>query len=155
PSRPVLRAHRPPPTLGAPEGGPLAVDTPVTPPGRTAPPPNPDVSIVVPVYNAGRYLQDCLASLLAQDLPTDRFEVIAVDDGSTDGSGELLDELATRHGNLGVIHQENSGWAGRPRNVGMDLARGRYIFFADADDQMAPDAARALVTFADTHRSDV
>ena len=100
----------------------------------------PRVSVVVPVYEAMPYLRTLLVSLLAQDLGPDDYEVVAVDDGSTDDGPRLLDELARVHPQLRVVHQENSGWPGAPRNRGLDLARGRYVFFADADDEMGPRA---------------
>jgi glycosyltransferase involved in cell wall biosynthesis len=99
------------------------------------------VSVVVPVYNPGAYLEDCVASLLRQSLPTGEYEAIFVDDGSTDGSGARLDRLATEHPELvRVIHIENSGWPGRPRNVGLDTARGDYVLFVDGRVRLAPTA---------------
>ena len=115
---------------------------------------NPRVSLVIPVYDPGPYLRPCLDSVLAQDIPPDELEVVAVDDGSTDGSGAVLDEHAQRAG-WTVIHQANSGWPGRPRNVGLSRARGDYVFFLDADDELGPEALRRLVAFADEHASDV
>jgi glycosyltransferase involved in cell wall biosynthesis len=114
-----------------------------------------DVSVVVPVYNAMPYLHEFLESLAGQDLADDAYEVVAVNDGSTDGSAAELDAFAERHPNVRVYHQENSGWPGRPRNRGLDLARGRYVFFADADDRLGTEALRRLVAFADEHNSDV
>ncbi len=113
------------------------------------------VSVVLPVYNTRRYLAECLDSVLAQDLSPKAFEVVAVDDGSTDGSGELLDAYAARHGNLRVIHQANSGWPGGPRNVGRAASHGEYVFFADSDDRLASQALRAMYDFAVEHGSDV
>ncbi len=113
------------------------------------------VSVVVPVYNAGKYLLPALESLAAQDLPADRFEVVAVDDGSTDGSGELLDRWAAEHPNVRVLHQLNSGWPGQPRNRGVDTSTGEYVFFMDADDLLAPEALRRMVEHADRWGSDV
>lgn len=116
----------------------------------------PLVSVVVPVYNALPDLRLCLASALGQDLGAKRYEVLAVDDGSTDGSGEVLDEYAERHpGLLRVIHQENSGWPGRPRNVGIEASRGRYVFFLDADDELGRQSLRRQVAFAEEHGCDV
>lgn len=115
----------------------------------------PRVSLVIPVYDAGPYLRPCLDSVVAQDVAAGDLEVIAVDDGSTDSSGELLDEYARAHPHLRVIHQANSGWPGRPRNVGLDAARGDYVFFLDADDELGPEALRRLADFADAHASDV
>ena len=77
-----------------------------------------DVSVVVPVFNAMPYLREFLESLAAQDLPDDAYEVVAVNDGSTDGSGAELDAFAERHPNVRVVHQENTGWPGGPRNRG-------------------------------------
>jgi glycosyltransferase involved in cell wall biosynthesis len=114
-----------------------------------------DVSVVVPVYNAGECLTECLDSLLQQQAGGCTFEIVAVDDGSTDGSGEVLDSYAAGNPLLRVIHQENSGGPGKPRNVGIEQARGRYIFFCDADDYLAPESLRRMVAFADEHQSDL
>lgn len=114
-----------------------------------------DVSVVIPVFNAMPYLHELLESLAGQDLPDSAYEVIAVNDGSTDDSGTELDAFAERHPNVRVVHQENTGWPGGPRNRGLDLARGRYVFFADADDLLGTEALRRLVAFADEHGSDV
>ncbi|OLT43476.1 hypothetical protein BJF86_01470 [Serinicoccus sp. CNJ-927] len=113
------------------------------------------VSVVVPVYNAMPYLQTLMDSLLAQDLGPEAYEVVAVDDGSSDDGPQLLDDLAATHRQLRVVHQDNSGWPGIPRNRGTALARGRYVFYADADDVMAPDALRRMADLADEHGSDV
>ena len=113
------------------------------------------VSVVIPVYNTRPYLAECLDSVLAQDMPPEEFEVVAVDDGSTDGSAELLDDYCCRYRNLRVIHQENSGWPGRPRNVGRAASRGAYVFFADSDDCLGPEALRRMYDFAVAHGSDV
>lgn len=113
------------------------------------------MSVVVPVYNAMPYLLTLLRSLVAQDLPPDEYEVIAIDDGSTDDGPGVLDEFAAQYPQLRVIHQPNSGWPGIPRNRGLELARGRYVFFADADDQMGPESLRRMVDFADEHGTDV
>ncbi|GAA1497666.1 hypothetical protein GCM10009628_26700 [Paeniglutamicibacter kerguelensis] len=113
------------------------------------------VSVIIPVYNTEVYLRELLDSLVAQDLPVEQFEVIAVNDGSTDASGEILDEYANRYPNFRVLHQENSGWAGKPRNVALDLAQGQYVFFADSDDVLAPSALRQMSEFASEHKIDV
>lgn len=93
----------------------------------------PLVSVVVPVYNAEPYLRECLDSLFGQTLK--EIEIIAVDDGSTDGSGKILDEFAARDRRLKVIHQENAG-VSAARNRGIKAARGRYLTFVDADDRI-------------------
>src|SRR3954451_21788786 len=88
-------------------------------------------------------------------MPHDAFEVIAVDGGSTDGSGALLDDYAAAHTHVRVIPMQNSGWPGRPRNAGTDAARGDYLFYLDADDMLAPEALRRMLAFADEHGSDI
>jgi glycosyltransferase involved in cell wall biosynthesis len=113
------------------------------------------VSVVVPVYNPGRYLQPCVSSLLGQSMPAEDFEVIFVDDGSTDDSPAYLDAVAAEHAHLRVIHQENSGWPGQPRNVGIAAATGEYLFFCDHDDWFEPEALQRLHDFATANSSDV
>lgn len=113
------------------------------------------VSVVIPVHDTRRYLPRCLESVAAQTLGQDRIEVIAVDDGSTDGSGEWLDAWAAGRPNTTVIHQPPSGGAGRPRNTGIDRARGDYLFFLDSDDYLGDEALERLVAMADAHGSDI
>ena len=116
----------------------------------------PRVSVVLPVYNTREYLAECLDSLVAQDVEEGALEVVAIDDGSTDGSGELLDEYAARHPFVRVLHQENSGWPGRPRNRGIEESRGEYVLFMDSDDWLGPgDACARLDDFVGEHGSDV
>jgi poly(ribitol-phosphate) beta-N-acetylglucosaminyltransferase len=117
---------------------------------------DPDVSVVVPVYNTMPYLQACLDSLVRQSLGPGRLEVIAVDDGSTDGSGAELERYAEDHpGLFTVVHQENSGGPAAPCNVGLDLAAGRFVFFLGADDYLDDHALEDLLTRADEWDSDV
>jgi glycosyltransferase involved in cell wall biosynthesis len=113
------------------------------------------VSVVVPVFNPGRHFAYCVDSLLGQSLPADEFEAIFIDDGSTDGTDRILDELAAAHPNFSVIHIPNSGWPGRPRNVGTDAATGRYVHYLDNDDALGPEALERLYDFAEANASDV
>jgi len=115
----------------------------------------PRVSVVVPVYDAWPYLERCARAIVLQTLPADRYEAIFVDDGSTDEGARYLDDLAASHPQVRVVHQANSGWPGRPRNVGLDAARGEYVFFCDADDWLAEDALADLCDFADANRSEI
>lgn len=89
-----------------------------------------DLSIVIPVYNAEKYLNQCVNSIM--DIEEFSYEVILVDDGSTDYSGELCDELALNE-NINVIHKKNEG-VSTARNVGIREAKGKYIIFVDSDD---------------------
>jgi glycosyltransferase involved in cell wall biosynthesis len=117
---------------------------------------SPDVSVVVPVYNTMPYLTECLDSLLRQTIGPDRMQIVAVDDGSTDGSGAELDRYARRHpGTFTVIHQANSGGPAGPCNRALDAATGRYVFFVGADDYLGDEALQRLVAAADEWGSDV
>ena len=113
------------------------------------------VSVVVPVYNPGEYIEDCIASLLRQSLPQDEFEAIFVDDGSTDGTPERLDRLAVEHPHITVIHQQASGWSGRPRNVGTDAARGEYVMYVDNDDWLGDEALERMYEYGVANDADV
>lgn len=116
----------------------------------------PDVTVVLAVYNTMPYLQQTLDSLVAQTLGHGRLEVVAVDDGSTDGSGELLDAYAARHPELfRVVHQENSGGPAGPCNRALDIASGRFVYFLGADDHLAPEALERMVGYADEHGADI
>ncbi len=118
--------------------------------------PDPDVTVVIGAYQAMPYLVACLKSVETQTLGAERLEIIAVDDGSTDGTGEYLDEFAARTKiATRVIHQENSGGPSGPRNVGLAEARGRYVFFLDADDYFGPEALERMVAMADRNGTDV
>ena len=92
------------------------------------------VSVIVPVYNPGKYIEPCIASLLGQTLPPDELELLFVDDGSTDDTPARLDKLAAEHAQVNVVHIPNSGWPGKPRNIGVDEATGEYVHFVDQDD---------------------
>ncbi len=113
------------------------------------------VSVVVPVYNPGRHIEDCIASLLRQSLPRDEYEVYFVDDGSTDGTGARLDALAEEHAHVHTLHIPNSGWPGRPRNVGIDASKGEYVYFIDNDDWIGDQALERLHAMAVRNDADV
>jgi poly(ribitol-phosphate) beta-N-acetylglucosaminyltransferase len=113
------------------------------------------VTVIVPVYNPGPALDYGVRSLLGQSMPSGEFEVIYIDDGSTDGSDARLDELAAQHDNISVHHIPNSGWPGRPRNVGIDNARGRYVQFMDQDDALGPEALERLYEVAERSEADL
>jgi glycosyltransferase involved in cell wall biosynthesis len=113
------------------------------------------VSVVVPTYNPGPYLDACIESLVGQTLPPTSFEIIVVDDGSTDDSPARLDDVARQHPNVRVIRIPHSGWPGRPRNVGVQHARGEFIQFVDQDDRMACDALRRLAELGQRTQADI
>ncbi|MEC4019634.1 glycosyltransferase family 2 protein [Streptomyces sp. H27-D2] len=115
----------------------------------------PRVSVIIAAYNAMPELTRSVTSAMEQTLGLAKLEIIAVDDGSTDGTAAELDRLAAGCRALRVIRQENSGGAGGPRNTGLDVARGDYVFFLDADDYLGPDALRRMVAMADENHTDV
>lgn len=95
----------------------------------------PKVSVIIPVYNSEEYVAHAAQSLLCQDFES--FELILVDDGSTDGSGTICDELAASDSRIRVLHVENGGMC-RARNLALDVARGAYVTFCDNDDECLP-----------------
>ena len=106
--------------------------------------PMPKLSVIVPVYNTEKYLRECVDSILAQTF-TD-FELILVDDGSTDGSGAICDEYATNDTRIQVIHQQNGG-ATVARRSGVRIARGEYVTFVDSDDWIDKDMYHIMLTW--------
>jgi len=113
------------------------------------------VSVVVPVFNPGAVFEECVGSLLAQSLSAEETELIFVDDGSTDGTPARLDALASEHPNVQVRHIPNSGWPGRPRNLGLDLAQGEYVLFVDNDDWLERETLERLYATARRDDADV
>lgn len=110
------------------------------------------VSVIIPVYNAEKYLRQCLDSVINQSLR--EIEIICVDDGSTDGSREILKRYAEKDKRLTVLPQENSG-PGVARNKGLDHASGEYVMFLDADDWFELDMLEKLVQSAEKNSSDI
>jgi len=112
----------------------------------------PNVSIVLPIYNVEKYLHRCLDSLLAQRM--NGLEIVAVNDGSADGSLEILRGYAKRDGRIVVIDKPNGG-VSAARNEGMAAARGRYIGFVDPDDWVEPDMFPAMYAEAAAEDADI
>ena len=106
----------------------------------------PKVSVIVPVYNVEAYLEKCVSSVLAQTCPD--FELLLIDDGSTDGSGRLCDLLAQSDSRIRVIHQENQGLGGA-RNTGIQAAQGDWLLPVDSDDWIEPDILEKALAAAD------
>lgn len=91
------------------------------------------LSIIIPVYNVEKYLHECIDSILSQTIKD--FEIILVDDGSTDSSGKICDEYFVKYSNIKVIHKNNGGLS-EARNIGLRNANGEYVFFVDSDDYL-------------------
>lgn len=99
------------------------------------------VSVIIPVYNVEQYLEQCLDSIVNQTLK--EIEIIIVDDGSTDGSGEIVDKYKEKYTNVVAIHKEHKG-PGAARNLGMACAQGEYLYFMDSDDCLDINALKML-----------
>lgn len=112
----------------------------------------PKISVVIPVYNVERFLRQCLDSAVNQTLK--EIEIICVDDGSTDGSGKILDEYAAQDNRVRVIHKENAGY-GSAMNIGLDNATGEYFAILESDDFIMKDAYEMLYRAAKQHDADI
>lgn len=110
------------------------------------------ISIIVPVYQAEKYLQECLQSLLNQSI--DEYEIICIDDGSTDSSAEIIHKLQQNAPNLKYFYQNNQG-VSAARNRGIELANGKYIMFVDSDDTIKKNCLRYLYRKAEQKKCDV
>ena len=114
------------------------------------------ISIIIPAYNAEKYIRESLDSIIRQTIGFEHLEVILVDDCSTDRSGEIMDEYADRYRNIKVIHlQKNSGTAGKPRNCGLEHATAEYLMFLDADDYYSDDACEVLYKEIEKNNVDI
>lgn len=112
-----------------------------------------DISVTVPVYNVEKYLARCLNSILGQSFKGD-FEIICVDDGSTDKSGEILDEFAKKYPKIKAIHQNNRGLS-EARNAALKHVTGKYTMFVDSDDCLEKNTLESLYNYAESHKADV
>lgn len=110
------------------------------------------ISVIIPVYNVETYLRECVESVLKQTYQN--FEIILVDDGSTDSSGNICDEYAGNDERICVIHQKNSG-PSKTRNTGLENAAGEYIYFLDSDDYININALELLVNTAKSNDADL
>ena len=103
---------------------------------------NPLITVIIPIYNIMEYLPRCVHSVTSQTYKN--LEIILVDDGSTDGTGELCDKLGLEDGRIRVLHKENGG-SSSARNLGLDAAAGEYVGFVDSDDYIEPDMYERLI----------
>lgn len=106
------------------------------------------LSVIIPVYNVADFLEQCVTSVLRQDIPAESYEVILVNDGSTDESPAVARALERRHPGLIVVDRPNGGLAAA-RNTGMEYATGRYLWFVDSDDYIAENILGALLHAAE------
>lgn len=110
------------------------------------------LSIIIPIYNAKQYLNETIHSVLAQNYAD--FELLLIDDGSTDGSAALCDEFALVDSRIKVIHQENAG-VSAARNAGVSSVQGEFIGFVDSDDLIEPDMYSVMMEIADSTGADI
>lgn len=113
------------------------------------------ITVGIPVFNGERHIKTCIDSILAQTMPHTNYEILAVNDGSTDHTAEVLDAYSMTYPNIRVIHQANSGGPGAPRNTIISEANGEYIFFVDADDFLGEEALERMYRMAIDHHSDI
>lgn len=111
-------------------------------------------SIIIPVYNAEAYLEECVNSCYNQDFDEADFEIILIDDGSTDGSLALMNDLALKHGNIVCASQNNNG-QGSARNKAIGMAQGKYLFFCDSDDKFMDRSLGKIVDLMEKHSLDI
>ena len=110
------------------------------------------ISVIIPVYNAEKYLSKSVNSVLNQTYQ--RFIILLIDDGSTDQSPQMCDEYAAQYENIHVFHKLNGG-ASTARNVGLENAKGEYIFFLDSDDWLEPNAIETMIATAKRENADL
>lgn len=110
------------------------------------------ISIIVPVYNVEKYLERCVNSILNQTYKN--FELILINDGSTDGSPQICERYTQMDDRIILIHKKNGGLSDA-RNTGLKIAKGEYVTFVDSDDLIAPNALQLLITYSVTYNCDV
>ena len=110
--------------------------------------------IIVPVYNVELYLANCLDSLVNQDISSEDYEIIVVNDGATDSSPDIANSYQERYEQISVYHQKNQGLSAA-RNRGMGLAKGKYVYFIDSDDYLAYNTLGYALRLLETHDLDV
>lgn len=112
------------------------------------------LSIIIPVYNVEQWLMRCLDSLFQQNMPEDEFEVIIVNDGSTDNSLDIAESFASQHENVRIVSRANGGLSAA-RNTGLAHTQGKYVWFVDSDDFLEPFTVKPLLEYALNHNLDV
>lgn len=113
------------------------------------------LSIIVPFYNVEKYIEECIRSLYAQDIPMEEYEVICVDDCSPDGSRAIVEQLQKEYPTLRLLtHSENKRQGGA-RNTGLREAKGEYVWFVDSDDEIMPNVIKGLLSRAEENNLDI
>ena len=111
-----------------------------------------DISVIIPVYNTEKYLASCIESILRQENVS--LEILLIDDGSTDSSPSICETYANKYDHIKCIHINNSGPA-TAKNIGIRIAKGKYIALTDSDDKMEPFMLQKMVTAGYNHDADI
>lgn len=112
----------------------------------------PEVSVIIPVYNNEKFIEKCIRSVMEQSFCD--LEILVVNDGSTDGSAEILQKLAGEDGRIRLVSQSNQGVAAA-RNCGLDMASGKYLTFVDGDDYIGKDYIEKLYDFSEKNHTEM
>ena len=112
------------------------------------------LSIIIPVYNVEKYISRCLESLCHQSLSQNDYEILIVNDGSTDNSVAIANQYVDKYANFKLIDKENGG-VGSARNKGIAEAKGNYIYFIDPDDYLATNLLKILLDYADNYSLEI
>lgn len=112
------------------------------------------LSIIIPVYNVEKYISKCLESVIEQDIDHNDYEIIVVNDGSPDDSFKIAQDFAKRNTNIKLLDRVNGG-VSSARNAGLDLAKGKYIYFLDSDDYLLPNSLKKILNTCETHDLDI
>ena len=112
---------------------------------------NPQISIIIPIYNAEKYIKRCVSSVIDQSY--NKLEILLVNDGSTDNSLNICEAFATKDNRINIISQDNGG-VSKARNTGLRLAKGEYVIFLDSDDYMLPDMCKTMLDVLHSKQAD-
>lgn len=112
------------------------------------------LSFIIPVYNAEAYLERCILTLYMQDIPEEEFEIIMVNDGSTDNSFAIAQKIANEHKNIKLFTQENQG-SSVARNIALDNAKGKFVSFIDSDDYLIPYTLKQVLEIAEENLAEI
>ncbi|MCB2202848.1 glycosyltransferase family 2 protein [bacterium] len=115
----------------------------------------PKISVVIPIYNVKDYLKKCLLSVSEQSLNNSLYEVILVDDKSTDISPQIIDQFRLKNNNFVVVSNKVTTGIGPARNAGIKISRGEYLFFIDGDDYIAPKTLETMLSIAESEKAEI
>lgn len=113
-----------------------------------------ELSIIIPVYNVEPYIEECIRSVYTQDVPIDTYEVIIINDGTKDKSMNIINRYTSLYSNMIVINQKNSGLS-KARNAGLNIAKGKYVWFIDSDDWIEENILKRLYQLINKYNADI